>query len=93
MVNCGVIIFTTDKSMQPVELAKAVEERGLDSLFVPEHTHIPTSRRTPPPAGTDILPEEYLRSPDPYIALAAAASVSRRFGISRFAPTTSCGMP
>ena len=72
----GVTMFPTDYSIQPVELATAVEERGLDSLFFPEHTHIPTSRRTPPPTGDESLAEEYLRSPDPYVALAAAASVT-----------------
>ena len=49
MANFGVQIFPTDQTIGPVELAKAVEERGLDSLFFPEHTHIPTSRKTPFP--------------------------------------------
>ena len=50
----GVTMFPTDYSIQPVELAKAIEERGLDSLFFPEHTHIPTSRATPFPGGGDL---------------------------------------
>jgi probable F420-dependent oxidoreductase len=68
----GVTLFATDRSIGIVELARAVEERGLDSLWVPEHTHIPTSRRTPYPAGGD-LPDEYRRCLDPFVALTAAA--------------------
>ena len=56
-------------------LARAVEERGLRSLWVPEHTHIPTSRVTPYPAGGD-LPEEYTRTLDPFVALTAAAAAT-----------------
>ncbi|HZO09427.1 MAG TPA: LLM class F420-dependent oxidoreductase, partial [Myxococcota bacterium] len=52
--------------------------RGFYSLYVPEHTHIPTSRRTPPPSGTDALSDEYLRSLDPWVTLAAAAAVTQR---------------
>jgi probable F420-dependent oxidoreductase len=59
-----------------VELAREAEARGFYSLYIPEHTHIPTSRRTPPPTCEDELPEEYRRSPDPYIALAGAAAVT-----------------
>jgi probable F420-dependent oxidoreductase len=77
MPNFGVQMFPTDKTIQPIELAKAVEERGLDSLFFPEHTHIPVSRKTPFPAGGD-LPEHYWRSHDPFIALMAAAAVTSR---------------
>lgn len=73
----GVTIFPTDSAMQPVALAKAVEERGLDSLFFPEHTHIPASRATPFPGGGD-LPEMYWRSHDPFVALAACAAVTER---------------
>jgi len=77
MANFGVQIFPTDQTIQPVELAKAVEERGLDSLFFPEHTHIPVSRKTPYPAGGD-LPDWYWRSHDPFVALAAAAAVTSK---------------
>ncbi|NOX51509.1 MAG: LLM class F420-dependent oxidoreductase [Gammaproteobacteria bacterium] len=73
----GVTMFPTDYSMQPVELAIAIEERGLDSLFFPEHTHIPTSRKTPFPGGTD-LPEMYWHTHDPFVALGAAAAVTSR---------------
>jgi probable F420-dependent oxidoreductase len=75
-MKIGVTIQSTDRAMHPVEVAREAEARGFHSLYIPEHTHIPTSRRTPAPGGSDVLPEEYLRSPDPYIALAAAASVT-----------------
>jgi probable F420-dependent oxidoreductase len=75
-MKIGVTIHATDQAMSPVEVAVEAEARGFYSLYIPEHTHIPTSRRTPAPTGTDVLAEEYLRSPDPYIALAAASSVT-----------------
>ena len=74
----GVTIFATDQSMGVAELARAAEDRGFDSLWVPEHTHIPTSRRTPPPTGTAVLDEEYKRTVDPLISLAAAAAVTSK---------------
>jgi len=77
-MKIGVTIHATDKAMHPVEVAREAEARGYHSLYIPEHTHIPTSRRTPAPTGTPELGEEYLRSPDPYIALAAAASVTTK---------------
>src|SRR3954470_23089336 len=70
----GVTMFITDQTMGPVELAREVEARGLYSLYVPEHTHIPVSRRTPPPTGDAELAEEYKRTVDPLIVLAAAAA-------------------
>ena len=73
----GVTMFMTDQTMGPVELAREVEERGLYSLYLPEHTHIPTSRRTPPPTGDAELREEYKRTLDPFVALAMAAAVDR----------------
>lgn len=80
MPNFGVQIFPTDQTIQPIELALAVEERGLDSLFFPEHTHIPVSRKTPFPGGTD-LPNWYWRSHDPFVALSAAAAVTKRIKV------------
>ncbi len=71
------MLFPTDRSIGPVELARAVEERGLHSLYFPEHTHIPVGRRTPYPAGGD-LPEEYRRTHDPFLALTAAAVATER---------------
>lgn len=73
----GVTMFPTDTAIGPVEIAKAVEERGLDSLFFPEHTHIPASRATPFPGGGD-LPEMYWRAHDPFVALGAAAAATER---------------
>ena len=75
-MQLGVTIFATDLSMSPVELAHEAEARGFRSLYVPEHTHIPTSRRTPPPTGDAVLAEEYKRTLDPWVALGAAASVT-----------------
>lgn len=67
-------MFATDRSMSPVDLAVEAEARGFDSLWLPEHTHIPISRRTPPPTGVETLPEEYKRTLDPLVILAAAAA-------------------
>src|SRR5437764_12795561 len=71
----GVTIFCTDVSIQPAELAVALQERRFDSMWVPEHTHIPTTRRTPYPNGGE-LPEEYKRCHDPFVALTAAAAAA-----------------
>jgi probable F420-dependent oxidoreductase len=68
----GVTMFVTDVSMGMVDLARAVEDRGFDSVWLPEHTHIPTSRRTPYPMGGE-LPDEYRRCLDPFVGLMAAA--------------------
>lgn len=73
----GITMFPTDYAIQPMALAQAVEERGLDSLFFPEHTHIPTNRATPFPGGGD-LPEQYWHTHDPFVALAACAAVTKR---------------
>jgi probable F420-dependent oxidoreductase len=71
-------MFATDRTMGPVALARAAEERGFHSLYLPEHTHIPVSRRTRPPTGGDTLAEEYKRTLDPFVALSAAAAVTDR---------------
>jgi probable F420-dependent oxidoreductase len=68
----GVTCFLTDRSIDPVSAARAAEERGFDSLFVPEHTHIPAGRKTPAPMG-EPLPDQYYRILDPFVALTAAA--------------------
>ena len=73
----GVTMFPTDTAIGPVEVARAVEERGFDSLFFPEHTHIPASRATPFPGGGE-LPEMYWRAHDPFVALGAAAAATDR---------------
>jgi probable F420-dependent oxidoreductase len=74
----GVTMFMTDETMPPADLARAVEERSLYSLYVPEHTHIPTTRLTAPPTGDAELREEYKRTLDPFVALAMAAAVTER---------------
>jgi probable F420-dependent oxidoreductase len=74
----GITMFATDVSIDVVELARAAEARGLDSIWLPEHTHIPVSRRTPPPTGDAELAEEYRRCLDPLVALAAVATATER---------------
>jgi probable F420-dependent oxidoreductase len=75
-MKIGFYFFATDLSMPLVELAQAVEQRGYESLFVPEHTHIPASRRSPWPGGAE-LPQEYSHTLDPFVGLAAAAAVTK----------------
>ena len=75
-MRLGVTMFATDQSMAVPELAGVAEARGFTSLFIPEHTHIPVSRRTPPPTGDAELPEEYRRTVDPFVVLAAAAATT-----------------
>lgn len=74
----GVAIFPTDNAIRIDELARASEERGFESLFVSEHSHIPASRRTPWPLGGDRLPREYWAMMDPFVALAMAAGVTSK---------------
>ena len=71
----GVYMFPTDYSIGMVELAQAAENLGFESLFVPEHTHIPTSRRSPW-GGGPVLPQEYWHTIDPFVALSTAAAVT-----------------
>src|SRR6202158_3170591 len=73
----GAMMFPTDYAVQPIELARASEERGLDSRSFPEHTHIPRSRRSPWPGGGE-LPQEYWHTHDPFVALGAAAAATKR---------------
>lgn len=74
-MDVGVYIFATDYTIRMDELARALEARGFESLFVPEHTHIPTSRRSPFPGGGD-LPKMYSHTHDPFVALSFAAGAS-----------------
>ena len=76
-MRIGVCYFPTDYGIDIRELARAVEERGFDSLLLPEHTHIPVSRRTPYPGGGE-LPKCYSHSHDPFVALAFAAAVTKK---------------
>jgi probable F420-dependent oxidoreductase len=74
-MNYGVTIFPTDYAIPLAELAVAAEERGLESLWVAEHSHIPTSRKSPFPGGGE-LPKMYYDTLDPFVALATAAAVT-----------------
>ncbi len=71
----GISTFVTDEGIAPAELGKAAEDRGFDSLFLAEHTHIPTSRETPYPGG-EPLPRIYYRTLDPFVSLTAAATAT-----------------
>ena len=73
----GVYMFPTDYAIDPVSLGRAVEGHGFESLFVPEHTHIPASRRSPFPGGGE-LPKEYSHTLDPFVALGAVAAATER---------------
>ena len=70
----GISTFVTDDGIAPRALARAIEERGFDSLFIAEHTHIPLSRRSPWPRAGE-LPRKYCRTLDPFITLTAAAAI------------------
>ncbi len=74
-MEIGVLMFPTDDAIAPTELARAVEERGFESLWFPEHTHIPSSRTSPWPGGPE-LPRHYVRTYDPFVALSMAAAVT-----------------
>ena len=73
----GVFYFPTDYGIDVTELARALEDRGFKSLFVPEHTHIPLSRRSPFPGGGE-LPKRYSHTHDPFVALAFAAAATKK---------------
>ncbi len=77
----GIMIFPTEYSIRIEDLARAAEQRGFESLLVAEHTHIPVSRRTPFPGGGE-LPREYLHTLDPFVALTAAATVTKNLKVA-----------
>ena len=79
-MDFGAAIFFTDYSMGPAELGRALEERGFESLWAPEHSHIPLSRRSPFPQGGD-LPKKYYDVMDPFVTLAAAAAATTRLRV------------
>lgn len=76
-MHIGAMIFATDYSIRTDELAIAMEERGFESLFLPEHTHIPTSRKSAWAGGPD-LPKDYWHTHDPFVGLAYAAAVTKK---------------
>jgi probable F420-dependent oxidoreductase len=77
----GIAIFATDYAVDPARLARMVEDRGFESLFMPEHTHIPTSRKTPYRGGGE-LPEMYSHTYDPFVALSFAAAATERLKVA-----------
>lgn len=79
-MQIGIFTGITDESIGPGELARAVEDRGFESLFVAEHTHIPATVTTPYPGG-DEIPRDYYRTFDPFVSLAFAAATTRRLRI------------
>src|ERR1700710_2833810 len=76
----GAAIFFTDYSISPAELAVALEERGFDSVWAAEHSHIPVPRRTPPPGGGE-LAKRYYDVMDPFVTLTAAAAATKTLKI------------
>jgi len=75
-MQLGVFYFSVDYGIDPGELAAALEARGFASLYVPEHTHIPLSRKTPFPLGPE-LPKRYYDVMDPFVTLAVAAAATK----------------
>jgi probable F420-dependent oxidoreductase len=76
-MRVGAFYFPTDYGINMTELARALEDRGFDSLFLPEHTHIPASRKSPFPGGGE-LPKRYSHTHDPFVALAFAAAATKK---------------
>ncbi len=77
----GTMLYSTDYAMRPDEFAVACEDRGFESVWYPEHTHIPASRRTPFPAGGE-LPQDYWHIHDPFVALTAAAIATKTIKVA-----------
>ena len=75
-MRIGAAMFFTDYSMAPTELARALQDRGFESLFVPEHSHIPLTRKSPFPRGGE-MPKKYYDVMDPFVVLGAAAAVTK----------------
>src|SRR3954470_3126423 len=76
-MKIGVFYFPVDYGINIPELAIALEERGFESVFLPEHTHIPVSRQSPFPGGGE-LPKRYSHTHDPFVALSFAAAVTKK---------------
>ena len=77
-MRVGVTAFLTDRSMPVDDFARAVEARGYDSLYLPEHTHLPVALAAPPALVKGVHLDDYKRSLDPFVSLAAAAAVTDR---------------
>ena len=80
----GIVLFTSDRGITPADAAVAAEERGFDTLYVPEHSHIPVSRKAAHPGtGEATLPDDrYVRTLDPWVSLATAAAVTSRIRLA-----------
>jgi len=80
----GIVLFTSDRGITPADAAKAAEENGFDTFYVPEHTHIPVKREAAHPGtGDESLPDDrYMRTRDPWVSLATAATVTSRIRLS-----------
>jgi len=79
----GIVLFSSDRGITPATLAVAAEERGFDTIYVPEHTHIPVRREALHPTGGEELPDDrYTRTLDPWVSLATCAAVTQRIGLS-----------
>jgi alkanesulfonate monooxygenase SsuD/methylene tetrahydromethanopterin reductase-like flavin-dependent oxidoreductase (luciferase family) len=87
-MKVGTFYFPTDYGIDVSELAPALEQRGFESLFVCEHTHIPVSRRTPFPGGGE-LPKRYKHTHDPFVALSFAAAATKTLTSCRAAVSSS----
>ena len=79
-MDFGVSMFMTDYAIGAADLARALEERGFESLWNPEHSHIPLSRKTPFPGGGD-LPKMYYDAMDPFVTLSVAAAVTTKLKV------------
>jgi hypothetical protein len=79
-MDFGALMFFTDYAISAVDLAKALEERGFESVWAPEHSHIPSSRKTPFPGGGE-LPKRYYDAMDPFVSLTAAAVATTKLKV------------
>src|SRR5215468_8652815 len=79
-MHIGAAMFFTDYSMSPAELGMALEERGFESVWAPEHSHIPLTRKTPFPGGGD-LPKKYYDAMDPFVALMVAGAATKKLKV------------
>src|SRR5690349_11476077 len=80
-MDFGASMFFTDYSMTPAALARALEERGFESVWAPEHSHIPLSRESPFPGGGDV-PKRYYDVMDPFVTLTAAAMATTKLKVA-----------
>ncbi|WP_040835660.1 LLM class F420-dependent oxidoreductase [Nocardia brevicatena] len=80
----GIVLFTSDRGITPAAAARAAEDTGFHSFYVPEHTHIPVRREAAhPQTGDATLPDDrYMRTLDPWVALATAAAVTERIELA-----------